>query len=420
MPNNIASLLSLEDEGSDFEFWISHFESPERVSWPKNLQPPFFFVILPNEFLVMTIHDLALALTPHVGVKGAKHLLECFGSAQRIFSLSEEELLSGASLRADALKGILSRAGMRAAEREADYLQRHRLWALASTDEEYPALLREINDNPHIIYGMGHREALQGPMLTMVGTREQSPYGERVCGYLIRELAERIPNLVIVSGLAFGIDSVCHRLALECGLRTVAVVANPLPEVTPTQHTPLAREIVERGGAILSELPSTAKQKGTFYVARNRIIAALSEGTVVIESPATGGALLTAQFADSYQRTVMATPGRVGDRTAIGPNMLIRNRKAQMVLSAEDIIRELMWDLHLKEEYTPPTPEVQPLTADEEGLLGCFRSDDPLTYAELIELSSLDAGTLTALLVSLELSGAVRKLPGNRYEKLRR
>uniref|UniRef100_UPI0040561A66 DNA-processing protein DprA n=1 Tax=Alistipes sp. TaxID=1872444 RepID=UPI0040561A66 len=368
----------------------------------------------------MTIHDLALALTPHVGVKGAKHLLECFGSAERIFSLSEEELRLGGTLREDALRGILSRGGLRAAEREAEYLRRHNLWALASTDEQYPKLLSEINDNPHILYGMGHLEALQGPMLSMVGTREQSPYGERACRYLIKELSERIPNLVIVSGLAFGIDSVCHRMALEYGLRTVAVVANPLPEVTPTQHTALAREIIERGGAILSEQPSSAKQRGTFYVARNRIIAALSEGTVVVESPATGGALLTAQYADGYQRTVMAVPGRIGDRTAFGTNALIRNRKAQMILSGEDIIRELMWDLHLEKEYSPPQKEEQPLTADEEGLLCCFRSDDPLSFGELVELSQLESGTLSALLVGLELSGAIRQLPGNRYEKLRR
>lgn len=369
----------------------------------------------------MTILDLALALTPHLGVKGTKHLLECFGSAERIFSCSEGELRGEASLREEALKGILSRVAMRSAERELDHLQRNGLWALASTDEEYPALLREVNDNPHILYGMGDREALRGPMLSMVGTREQSPYGERVCRYLIEGLAERIPNLVIVSGLAFGIDGVCHRLALECGLRTVAVVANPLPGVTPTQHSHLAREIMERGGAILSELPSSTKQKGVFYVARNRIIAALSEGTVVVESPATGGALLTAQYADGYNRTVMAVPGRVGDRTALGPNLLIRNRKAQMVLSAEDIVRELMWDLNLEQEYIPPKrAEVEPLTPDEEGLLGCFRSDDPLTFAELVELSSLEPASLNALLVGLELSGAIRQLPGNRYEKLRR
>lgn len=368
----------------------------------------------------MQVEDLALVFTPGLGLKGVAHLLACFGSAERIFAASEAELREVGGLREDAVRNLTSRTGFREAQREIAYCREHGIWSLASTDAEYPTLLREANDYPHVLYGIGEKEALQGPCLSIVGTRDFTPYGERVCGYLIRELAERIPDLVIVSGLAFGIDSICHRLALECGLRTVGVIANPLPQVTPAQHGHLAREMVERGGAVITELPSSTKQNGSFYVPRNRIIAALSEGLVLIESAASGGSLLTAQYADGYNRTVMATPGRVGDRTAQGPNTLIRNRKAQMVLSAEDVIRELMWDVHLKSVRERQKVEQAPLTRDEEGLLGCFRTDDPLTVAELRELSSLDMATLTALLISLELAGRIRQLPGNRYEKLRR
>lgn len=368
----------------------------------------------------MQLEDLALSFTPGLGSKGVAHLLACFGSAERIFAAGEEALRKAAHLREEAVRNLLHRSGMRAAEQEWAYCQKHGIVPLASTDLDYPALLREIDDFPHILYGMGNLDALHGPCLSVVGTREYSPYGERVCGYLIRTLAERVPDLVIVSGLAFGIDSICHRLALECGLRTVAVVANPLPRITPSQHSRLGEEILHSGGAIVSELPSSTKQNGSYFVPRNRIIAGLSEGTLLIESAASGGSLLTAQFADGYNRVVMAVPGRVGDRTAQGTNTLIRNRKAQMVLSAEDIIQELMWDLRPGRVEPATREELPPLTADEEGLLGCFRSDDPLTLAELKELTALDTGALTALLVGLELSGEVRQLPGNRYEKLRR
>lgn len=368
----------------------------------------------------MAIEDLALVMTPGLGVKGVVHLLACFGSAEALFAASETELREVGRIRSDAIRHLLNRTGFPAARREEEYCLRHGIRPIASTDEAYPPLLREINDYPHILYTLGDPKVLQQPMLTMVGTREYTPYGERACRYLIEGLAERIPDLVIVSGLAFGIDAVCHRLALEYGLKTVAVVANTLPEVMPTQHRHLAREIVERGGAILSELPSSAKQKGDFYVPRNRILAALSEGTVLIESPASGGSLLTAQFADGYNRVVMALPGRVGDRTAIGPNRLIRNRKAQMILSAEDIVQELMWDTRAIASKPLHKEEPSPLTRDEEGLLACFRSDDPLSLAELQELSSLDSATLSALLLGLELAGVIRILPGNRYEKLRR
>lgn len=368
----------------------------------------------------MRVEDLALVMTPGLGTKGVNFLLAEMGSAEALFSASEAQLRAVGLRREEAIRGILSRVGFAAAEAELRHCERHGIRALASTDEEYPALLRESPDHPHILYCVGDRTLFGRPMLAMVGTREQSPYGERVCRYLIEGLAERVPDLVIVSGLAFGIDSVCHRLALECGLKTVAVVANSLPGVTPTQHSHLAREMVEAGGAILSELPSSTKQNGSYYVPRNRIIAGLCEGLVLIESPASGGSLVTAQFADDYHRVVMAVPGRLGDRTALGPNSWIRNRKAQMILSAEDIVRELMWDM--REGYTAPVQpkEEAPLTRDEEGLYGCFRSDDPLSLSELQELSSLDMPTLTALLMSLELAGKIRLLPGNRYEKLRR
>ena len=369
----------------------------------------------------MRLEDLELVLTPALGVKGVVRLLECFPTAKHIFEASAEELRRVSRLREQAIENIISRQARRLAEREVEYCAKHNINILASTDKEYPALLRECNDYPHIIYVKGSVDLLSQPMLSMVGTREISHYGERVCQYLIRGLAERIPNLVIVSGLAFGVDSACHRMAMEYGLKTVAVIANPLPEVTPTQHTSLAREIVERGGAIISELPSSTRQNGSLYVARNRIIAALSEGTILIESGANGGSLLTAGYADDYNRTVMAVPGRIGDRSALGTNTLIRNRKAQMVLSAEDIIRELMWDVNLADEIkSKPLEQLPELTKDEMGLLGCFRSDDPLSLAELQTLSSLDMSTLTALLLSLEISGAIRQLPGNRYEKLRR
>lgn len=363
----------------------------------------------------MTFEDLALAMTPGLGAKGVKYLLDNFGSAGRIFAATEAELRDGVRLRADAVRNLLGRKGFSAARREMEHCRRNGIYAIASTDGDYPPLLRETDDYPHILYIMGDPGAIAGPCLSVVGTRKMSHYGANVCNMLIRDLAERVPDLVLVSGLAFGVDATCHRLAMEYGLRTVAVVAEALPEIVPAQHAHLAREIVEKGGAIVSELPSSTKQNGQFYPARNRIIAGLSEGTVLIESPASGGSLLTANYADGYNRAVMAVPGRVGDETSLGTNILLRNLKARMILSAEDIIRELMWDQtkQLRAERSAPIP----LTEDEQGLLGCFRSGDPLSVAELMELCGLDSGALSALLTGLELSGAVRQLPGNRYEK---
>lgn len=368
----------------------------------------------------MTIEDLALTMTAELGVKGVVHLLERFGSAERIFAASEAELREVGRLRGAAVKNLCRRSGFAAARREEAYCRKHGLRAIASTDPDYPLPLHEISDYPHVLYIKGDAGALRGPCLSMVGTRMMTHYGERVAIGLIRGLAERIPDLVVVSGLAFGIDSVCHRAAMACGLRTVAVVPCALPGVVPSSHTRLAQEIVETGGAIVTELPSSTVQTGDLYPARNRIIAGLSEGTVVVESPALSGSLQTADHADGYGRTVMAVPGRTEDERSLGANLLIRNQKARMILSAEDILRELSWDLRPKMVRPVRPAEPIPLTADEQGLLGCFRTDDPVSLAELQELCGLDPGAISALLVGLEMSGAVHKLPGNRYEKVRK
>ncbi len=370
----------------------------------------------------MIVEDIALQMTPGIGVKGAVHLLEVFGDAGRIFAASADELVGRAELRPESARAIVRRAGFAAAEREIAYCRRHDLQIIVSTDAAYPALLREIPDYPHVLYIKGAVEALSGQLLSMVGTREATPYGQRMCDRLVGGLAGRVAEPCIVSGLAFGIDVACHRAALAHGIRTVAVLANALPEVMPAQHVGVAREILDRGGALVSELHSQSKQKGTFYLARNRIIAGLSAGCVVVESPAAGGSLVTAHYADGYDRTVMAVPGRVTDRHSFGTNHLICSRKAQMILSSEDIVREMMWPAGTSPSVAPeeaPEEHVPAgLTPDERGLLGCFRTSDPLTVEDLSGVTGLNPGELATLLVGLELAGAVRQLPGNRYMKL--
>lgn len=366
----------------------------------------------------MTIEDIALTLTPGIGTKGVVHLLEHFGDSEHIFAASEEELCSRARLRPDLARRISQRVALPAAEREWEYCRRNDIRIIASTDPQYPPLLRETPDYPHVLYIRGNADALTGRCLSVVGTRDATPYGQRMCNDLVRGLAERVPRLCIVSGLAFGIDVAAHRAALAAGVQTVAVLPNPLPDVTPAQHRAVARDIVDAGGALVSELHSQVKQRGTFYLARNRIIAGLSAGTIVVESPCGGGSLMTAHCADGYDRTVMAVPGRAVDRTSRGTNLLIRNKKAQLILTAEEIIEELMWDVTQPDVGPRPQAQAPELTHDEADLLGCFRTSDPLSVDELGVLTGFDTADLAVLLLGLEMAGAVRQLPGNRYVRL--
>lgn len=366
----------------------------------------------------MTIEDIALQMTPGIGVKGAVHLLGVFGDARSIFAAPPDELVAQAGLREEVAKEIVRRKGFAAAEKELEHCRRNGITAIASTDHEFPALLREIPDYPHVLYIKGDPAALSARCLSMVGTRNATPYGQTMCNRLVEGLAAQVPGLCIVSGLAFGIDVAAHRAALAAGVPTVAVLANSLPGVMPTQHTAVARDILDHGGALVTELHAQTRQNGTAYIARNRIIAGLSAGCIVVESPDSGGSLVTAHCADDYNHSVMAVPGRATDRMSAGTNHLIRNRKAQLVMTADDVVRELMWDLGAEPATLRPKPATPQLTPDEAGLLGCFRTDDPLSLETLSELSGLDPGQLATLLVGLELAGAIRQLPGNRYMKL--
>lgn len=362
---------------------------------------------------------VALRMTPGIGVKGAVHLLTCFGDAAAVFAASADELADRAALRPDLVRALVERQGFAKAEKELRYCARNGLQVIASTDPAYPPLLREMPDYPAVLYLLGDPTALGRRCLSVVGTRRASAYGQVACDRLIGELAGAVGDLCIVSGLAFGIDAAAHRAALAAQVPTVAVLANALPAVSPAQHAQLAREILKSGGALLSETDSQTPQRGTGYLARNRIIAGLSAGTLVVESPERGGSLYTAACADGYHRVVMAVPGRMTDPASRGTNHLIGTRQAQLVQSAGDIVRELMWDVASDAADKPqPQPASDELLTDEERrLLAAFPAADPIGIDELARTAGCDTGALQALLVGLELAGAVRQLPGNRYLK---
>ncbi len=368
----------------------------------------------------MTKYDIALTMTPGLGVRGVVKLLEVFSTAEKIFSASFEELTHFAQLNPTVAKAVVGRVAMRDAERELEYCERHGITPIASTDREYPPLMRLTPDYPHVIYVVGRVEALSQRSVSVVGSRRMTSYGDRMCHNLVSELSAKIPDISIVSGLAFGVDGSAHRAALHCGVTTVAVVPTALPGVTPSQHTALAADIVRSGGAIVSEYNSRCKQNGNLYIARNRIIAALSPVTVVVESPLTGGSMATASIANGYERTVMAFPARLTDSTSAGCNMLIRNNQAQLLLSADQLIREMMWDSEAATDRHVVEPIASELTEGQFSLMRCFKVDgEPLTLDELTHASSLEVQELTVLLMELELLGAIRMLPGNRYEPLR-
>ena len=364
----------------------------------------------------MILDELALTFVPELGSRGVSHLMEIYSCAEEVYAQKEHNLILCAELRKDIAARIVQKVGYAEAEREMCYCEAKEIKVTSFNDADYPPLLREASDRPHVVYSMGDIEALQSQhILSVVGTRRISSYGESVCAKFIPELAEMFPDLVVVSGLAFGVDAAAHRAALAAGARTVGVIANKLPEVTPAQHRNLAKDMLDNGGAIITELHSQTKQNGSYYIPRNRIIAGVAEGLLVVESPANGGSLSTAKAADAYSRTIMAVPGRITDSRSEGTNHLIKTNVAQLVTSAEDIAKALGWEMagampekmhFAPHEITPKERSVYNAIAD---------NSDGLTLDKIADKTAMSVSEVSAILLNMELSGMVRQLPGKVY-----
>lgn len=369
----------------------------------------------------MTIEDLALLFVRGLGSRGIVQLLDAVGSAEELFSLSLGDLVGRLGVRKEVAEQIASKECFRDAEREVSYCRRYNIRIIAAQDAEYPQLLREAGDRPHVLFVQGNVDALSMRTLSMVGTRDASSSGLYVVDKLVGGLCEKLDDLCVVSGLAYGIDAACHRAALTHGATTVAVVASPLPEVTPAPHRALADDILRSGGALVSELHSQTKQNGKMFISRNRIIAALSMGTLVVESPLSGGSLATADIADSYYRTVMAVPGRITDSSSMGSNNLIRCGKARMVLTAKDIMEDMDWTPTKRSDVAEggdTLAALEALTPQQRQVLDAVSSSVATDWAQLQRATGLSIGELSMVVIELEMQGLIRALPGQRYEKI--
>jgi DNA processing protein len=367
---------------------------------------------------------IALNMTPGVGPRAAARLLERFGSAEGVYGALRSEL-ERLRLRPEAVESIALRDRHEEAARE---LERVRALEgadlLVLDDGAYPQLLREIADPPITLYVRGRwAECLEAPCLGVVGSRRCSTYGQNVASMLSRDLASR--GVTIVSGLARGIDAAAHRGALEAGGRTVAVLGTGLDEIYPRDHRKLAEEILERGGALVTQFPLGTPPVAENFPYRNRIISGLSLGVLVVEAAENSGSLITARLAMEQNREVFAVPGNVTSRNSFGTNYLIKSAGAKLVQQWQDVAAEFPPDLAAR--MLPPetkgagagrpqkAPEPPDLSDDERTLLALLSPDEPAHIDALAEKSGLAVSELAGLLLNLEMRDAVRQLPGRSY-----
>ena len=355
---------------------------------------------------------LALRLVPKVGPKTAKGLIAYSGSAEAVFRQPKRHLEKIPNMGKRLANAVAAFNGWARVEQEMEFIAKHDVRPLSYLDPEYPQRLKDIESAPILLFMKGEINLNQPRVLAVVGTRRPSEYGKAAVEKVIQELQPF--GALIVSGLAFGIDAKAHQEALQQGLETVGVFGHGLDQVYPWQHQSLAKQITGQGG-LLTEYFSETKPDRMNFPSRNRIVAGISDGVLVVESKQEGGSLITAQICYSYNREVLAIPGRIGDERSSGCNMLIKQRKASMVENGEDIAQGLGWDLQASATAKPAWQE-QPLSPHEEQLVGLLREREKLDIDTLAISSGLSMQDLSSLLLQMEFRGILRALPGKHYQ----
>ena len=305
---------------------------------------------------------------------------------------------------------------LKRAAAEMEFVNKHGIRALTLSDEDYPARLRECDDAPVIIYYKGNVDLNRQHIVGIVGTRRCTSYGQDLTRRFVSRIREICPDVLIVSGLAYGIDICAHRESLTCGLDTVGVLAHGLDTIYPNHHRETAAEMVSHGG-LLTEYMSQTEPFANNFRQRNRIVAGMSDAIVVAESAYKGGALITARVAQDYGRDVFAFPGAVGATYSEGCNQLIRDNKAGLITSADDFAESMGWQTVAQQE-TVERQLFPDLTPEEQIVITQLKQTNDLQLNILSVKTNIPIGQLTALLFSLEMKGVVRPMAGATYHLL--
>lgn len=358
-----------------------------------------------------------LALTFLQGLSYAQQLrsLQHYGTAAALFADThpqEQRLREALTGRSEAL---------RRAEKELAYCEANHIRPLCFGTAAYPVRLANCPDPPLVLFCLGEADLNARHIVAVVGTRHATEYGKDLCRHFSEDLKRLVPDALLVSGLAYGIDIHAHRGALNNNMPTVGVLAHGLDRIYPAQHRETARRMIHEGGGLLTEYPiGTTPERGNF-VRRNRIVAGLADATIVVESAEKGGALITAQLAQDYNRDVFAYPGRTTDIYSIGCNNLIKNNCAALITSAEDFALSARWiDEKAKDKAEPIQRELFPELNEEEALVVKSLSDQSSKPISLIVSETKMAfNRVNIVLGRLELKGIVKGLPGGMYRLLR-
>lgn len=368
----------------------------------------FIFEGMPNNKL---IYEIGLTLIRGIGDVNGKKLVAYCGSPEAIFKESKSALLKIPGIGKSTVNSIKSQKVLDHAESEIEFINKFKIKPLFYTDPEYPARLLNCEDNPLMLYYKGNANLNYQRVIAIVGTRRATNYGKSRCEEIIDDLKNR--NVLVVSGLAYGIDSCAHRSSLEFGMNTIGVLGHGLDRIYPAHNRKLAEKMIDQGG-LLTEFTSNTKPDRENFPKRNRIVAGMADAVLVVESDRKGGALITAEIGNSYNRDVFAVPGRIGDDYSRGCHFLIKTNRSALVESGNDIAYMMGWEDIIVEKKTQKELFVN-LSDEEKLIMKTILENGELAIDQITIKTKLSTSKVAASLLNLEFEGLVKSLPGKLY-----
>ena len=362
------------------------------------------------------LYQIALTLIPNIGPVQAKILLQQY-EPQEIFKAKRSSLenMEGIGIiRTNSIKGF---DDFKTVEQEIAFIEKYKITSLFLTDEKYPKRLLNCYDSPTLLYYRGDADLNVSKIVAIIGTRSHTEYGKQVTERLVADLAEL--NITVISGLAYGIDTIAHKAALKNNLSTIGVLAHGLDQVYPLQNAGIAKEMVKHNGGLLTEFRSGTDPDKHNFPTRNRIVAGMSDATIVIETGIKGGSMITAELANGYNKDVFAFPGKVTDSKSAGCNHLIKSNKAVLLTEAKELIELMGWEerrVGSRESRVGSQRQLFIELSNEEKIIVDILKEKEAAHIDEINLrSGLSSGTVAAAILNLELQNVILSRPGKMY-----
>ncbi len=359
------------------------------------------------------IYQIALTLVPQLGPVRTRFLLEHY-TAEEIFKARKAELEKLDNIGSYIATCIKAFNNYKEAEQEALFIEKLKITPLFINHPDYPKRLHNCYDPPVMLYYKGTADLNAAKIVSVVGTRNNSPYGQQLTEQFIADLASE--NIIIVSGMAYGIDVTAHKAALKNNLPTIGVLAHGLNQIYPRQHSTLAKNMMSANGGVLTEFRSTSQPDKHNFPARNRIVAGMSDATVIIETAVKGGSMITAELANGYNRDVYAFPGRTDDPLSAGCNYLIKQNKAILITDARELLTTMGWMPTTKNLPLPQKSLFIELSPDEKNIISLLQEKAIANIDELNIYCNISTSSIAAAILNLELQNVIVSLPGKHYK----